>query len=384
MRILMSTSNINMGSGASHSFVMLVKSVNKNVDMTPIVLAVKEGEITKRLRADSIRVYVVNYSVSDWQKPVNGCRILWLIRYWRAIITNRLALRKITEIIRNEEIDAVYMNSLTQCLAARAAVKCRVRLIWHIREFMEKDLSTTFVNEKKSVALIGKADRIVAVSGEVASAWEKRLKHPVEVVYNGIDTDSFFCEREIMRDETVSVVISGRITKEKGHMQLLEALYLLTQRGIRNVYVHICGSTHDEGYLELLQHFVREHHLERKVVFEGYKKNMSLFLKDMDICCVCSAAEAFGRVTVEGMLAGVLLIGSDTGGTPELIRDGITGYLYHYGDPESLCEKLYEAVSEKEKSKKLARQGQKYAMENFDYKKCEEKMMKLFENESFY
>ena len=63
----------------------------------------------------------------------------------------------------------------------------------------------------------------------------------------------------------------------------------------------------------------------------------------MDIALVASCSEAFGRVTVEAMLAGMLVIGADVAGTSELICDGVNGILYE--DDNQICnlnvKKLY-------------------------------------------
>lgn len=63
-------------------------------------------------------------------------------------------------------------------------------------------------------------------------------------------------------------------------------------------------------------------------------------LRRADAILMCSKREAFGRVTVEGMLAGKPVIGANSGGTLELIQDGITGLLYTSGDPKALAEKI--------------------------------------------
>lgn len=52
----------------------------------------------------------------------------------------------------------------------------------------------------------------------------------------------------------------------------------------------------------------------------------------MDILCMCSDREAFGLSTVEGMLSGCLIIGTNTGGTTEILEDGTTGLLYAQGE----------------------------------------------------
>src|SRR5699024_8924720 len=75
-------------------------------------------------------------------------------------------------------------------------------------------------------------------------------------------------------------------------------------------------------------------------------------------------AEAFGRVTVEAMLAGALVIGANTEGTAELI-DGKYGLLYNQGDFMSLFQKIKYAIDNQEEMKEIASLSKRYALQNF-------------------
>ena len=87
----------------------------------------------------------------------------------------------------------------------------------------------------------------------------------------------------------------------------------------------------------------------------GCVKDMYALRNKMDIELVCSRSEAFGRVTLEAMLHSIPVIGSRSGGTPELINDHQTGLLYEYENIDELVccikelcnnQKLYEAIVE--------------------------------------
>jgi len=79
---------------------------------------------------------------------------------------------------------------------------------------------------------------------------------------------------------------------------------------------------------------------------------------------VCSKAEAFGRVTIEGMLSGTLVIGAACGATEELIQNNKTGLLYEYGNENDLTNKIKWAVTNKEIARSIANCGRTYAKEN--------------------
>ena len=79
---------------------------------------------------------------------------------------------------------------------------------------------------------------------------------------------------------------------------------------------------------------------------------------------MCSRDEAMGRVTVEAMASGLPVIGHARGGTPELVRDGITGFLYTDG-AEALAARMLELVGDLSRAKRMGRGGAEEASKRF-------------------
>lgn len=75
--------------------------------------------------------------------------------------------------------------------------------------------------------------------------------------------------------------------------------------------------------------------------------------------------EAFGRVTVEAMGSGVPVIGANSGGTVELIKNKETGLLYCQGDYRDLSEKICQFIENAEYRKKIAESGCKLCQKKF-------------------
>jgi len=69
---------------------------------------------------------------------------------------------------------------------------------------------------------------------------------------------------------------------------------------------------------------------------------------------MCSQNEAFGRVTVEAMRAGLPVCGTDSGGTPEIIEPGIAGLLSPAGDAHALAANLMTLESDEDLRRRLA------------------------------
>lgn len=115
------------------------------------------------------------------------------------------------------------------------------------------------------------------------------------------------------------------------------------------------------SYYNEVNNYVKDHKLSDQIYFDGFKTKMNKYRSDMDIGIVASKSEAFGRVTVEGMLSNLAMIGADSAATSELITDNVTGLLYKNGDIDELAEKLVYLYKDRKKLKELAINGFDFA-----------------------
>ena len=102
----------------------------------------------------------------------------------------------------------------------------------------------------------------------------------------------------------------------------------------------------------------------------GQVNNMPALRSEVDVELVCSRAEAFGRVTAEAMMAGLPVIGSNTGGTPELIVEGETGFLYEYNNLDDLVDKMEILITNSKLRNIMGQKAQNYAIEHFTIDRC--------------
>ncbi|MFT8592315.1 MAG: glycosyltransferase [Bifidobacterium sp.] len=97
-----------------------------------------------------------------------------------------------------------------------------------------------------------------------------------------------------------------------------------------------------------------------------------------DIALVCSKCEAFGRVTIEAASAGCIVIGADTGATPEILSK-IGGIKYILGSCEDLGEKIREVIQSKEHYITHQNEFIKLARTNFTVEMMQHKLLTIFE-----
>ena len=101
------------------------------------------------------------------------------------------------------------------------------------------------------------------------------------------------------------------------------------------------------------------------ITFTGYVSDMAGLRKTTDVELVCSAMEAFGRVTAEAMLSSNPVIGADSGATPELITDGENGFLFESGNAEALADKMRYFLERPDELVRMGTNACRYAKEHF-------------------
>ncbi len=145
---------------------------------------------------------------------------------------------------------------------------------------------------------------------------------------------------EIPPDEFL-VGLVGRYDQQKGQETLLRALKNLKDRGMPVKGILIGEASYGrEDYLTYLHGLSKDLKIEKEIYFKPFMKEVALAYACMDIFIMASFSETMGMVTVEAMAAGVPIIGTNSGGTPELLDNGQAGLLFEPGQGEQLADKI--------------------------------------------
>ena len=168
-----------------------------------------------------------------------------------------------------------------------------------------------------------------------------------EVIYNGVDTEQF-CdggdprERAILRrvlgfsDADYVIGVPALLRREKNHLQLVEAIATLRNRGIPARALMI-GDGEMRGAVEAR---ARELNVENDVVITGLQQDVRPYIAACDAMVLCSFTEAFSVAAIEAMALRRPVVHSDVGGAAEMIVPGCNGFLFPVGDTKALVEKL--------------------------------------------
>lgn len=155
------------------------------------------------------------------------------------------------------------------------------------------------------------------------------------VVYNAIN---FLRFKEQEKNDLFNIVMTANFTDYKDHKTFINVAVKLVKINVVD-YVYLIGEGKNKNYY---QNYVPKDILER-FIFTGAVTNVEEYLAKCKIGVLCSTLrfkEGISNSVLEYMGAGLISISTDTGGTKEIIEDGINGFLVKTEDEKSLYEKI--------------------------------------------
>lgn len=363
MNILLVSSDNNKTSGAFLCLVSLAKYLIGKFNYKVIVTVPKQGDGVELLDENNIPYYYVRSFSWITYNGFGVKAIAKTIFKKMAILYNLKAIRQTSDIIERENIDIVHINTIFSYVGAIAAISKHKKLIWHIRESLDKGFDSHIIDQKKGYELINQSNRVIAVSNTILNEYKNFIRNQIfEVIYDGVDSKFYASNHEILKNHPVVFACIGALVKDKNQLELLECINEIRDNGITNFRLLLIG----DGDMEAqLKSFVDSNQLQSYVEFCGRRKDVANILKQVDGLFSVSCAEAFGRTMVEGMLSGCLVVAADSPNSAacELIESGKTGILYPLGDTNRLTEILQNICLHKSDQilRRMASNGQEEA-----------------------
>ncbi|MDQ3876161.1 MAG: glycosyltransferase family 4 protein [Actinomycetota bacterium] len=225
-------------------------------------------------------------------------------------------------------------------------------------------------------------DRFLTVSAY--SAGELRAPPArTRVVYGGVDVERYRPDPDGPRR---GVLFVGRLTPHKGVDRLIRALP-------PGAALAVVGSSgHDRkpperDYPALLRRLARG----RSVRFLGavpdaelpglYRRAAVLALPSVHVTCygrIIAVSELLGLAVLEAMASGTPVVCSRIGGLPEIVEDGVTGFLVEPGDVDHLRERLAALLGDRALAARIGRNARERVLERFTWDACAERCLAAY------
>ncbi|MBD5521760.1 MAG: glycosyltransferase family 4 protein [Lachnospiraceae bacterium] len=356
--------------GAAQSLLdMLTVSRNR---ICAVVVIPSEGIIEERLRQIDIEYYVVPFKTDHRKIGTHTTAEMDTI-----FASNYAAALKLQDIIKQKKIELIHTNSSVSNVGIIAALMADIPHVWHIRELLEEHFGFEFSDKELKRELFECSDKIIAISNCVKNAYKTKYGIDSICIYNGVNIDRFL-SRNYETKNGHCFMFAGVISPQKGQADAVKAAHEIIKNGT-DIQLYIVG-TGNYQYIWLLKKYVKKYGLERNIYFLDFKKDLGQLRDKCLYSITASKMEALGRVTIEAMMAGCIVIGADTGGTAEIIgQDCSRGYLYRQGDYKDLARVMQYAIEHQENNEEIQKAAQQYSVDTFDAAKYLENIIKVYE-----
>ena len=195
------------------------------------------------------------------------------------------------------------------------------------------------------------------------------------IVPNGIEQTMFEAKSEFGDD--VMLLFLSNLLPSKGIIELLDAIKIVHSKKINGWSLNIVGSFTNEITQELLENYVLESGLENVVKILGPKfgDDKDTVLRNSDVFCFPTRHETFGLVNLEAMQHSLPIISSYEGAIPDLIQDGINGFLVDPENKELLADYIIRLIEDKPLRVRMAKNSfaaytDRYTLQRFEQNIC--------------
>lgn len=223
-------------------------------------------------------------------------------------------------------------------------------------------------------ACLRRMDRVVCVSEGQAEKVRRSGVRPdrVTVIRNAVRAERFdqadpadrgVLERMFPRAPERIVGSAGRLSPEKGFDVLVEAAAIVARSNPRAGFIHFG----DGPLRETIRRRIAELGLEDRFILAGHRDDLDRFLPHWDLSVLPSFTEGLPTVVLESYAAGVPVVATAVGGTPEAVADGVDGYLVPPGDSAALARRILDVLELGDERKAMGRRGRERIRAEFTF-----------------
>ena len=227
-----------------------------------------------------------------------------------------------------------------------------------IKKFCKKKLSIVYYRQMKFTRikkdfyhkfLYRNLDLILVITDKLIKEAEKFFpvsKEKIKKLSYGIPkptmatelTKNEFLKKFNFREDLFTIGVFSRIEEQKGQHLIMEAMHkikpIITQ-------LLVIGYSMNKHYMERIKNLILNYNLQNNVKFFNFVEKPMLLMPYFDLIILPTYEETFGLVVAESMMMNVPVIGSNSGGVPEIIQDETNGLMFETRNSDSLDTKLF-------------------------------------------
>jgi len=349
----------------------------------------QQTEIIKRLPAGRFTQIIATMRMSGPFTAETESAGVEIVEFPFTSLYNRRALRSyfgLARLIRQRRVDLVYCYDFYTNVwgAISVTLAGRGRLVTSRgdtgRMFSKAQLAVQRLAYACSNAIVPNSDLVkdIIVENEFVPAWKIRR------IYNGIDAGRFApraappeLARSLGLPPGAAVVGAvGNLHPWKGQDTLLRAAARIREARPNAWFLLIGeGVAQDE-----LQQLATQLGIREQTIFAGIRQDIPELLALMDVYVLPSQHESLPNAVMEAMACARPIVATAVGGLPELISNGVTGFLVPPGDPAAMADAVLRVLGDAALGAALGQAARERAVNEFSCSRLVENMAALYED----
>lgn len=269
---------------------------------------------------------------------------------------------KMAEVANRENLDILHVHyAIPHAVCAILAKQMSTRDIKIVTTLHGTDITVLGYDPSLTDAIkfgIEKSDIVTAVSFALVNQTYELINpdKQIETVYNFIDERIYHKTADTSLKEQLQIKVDEKVIIHVSNFRPVKRVndVIKTFAKISAVMPAKLLLVGDGPEMTIVCKLVRQLSLEEKVIFLGKQENLEELYSISDLMLLLSEKESFGLVALEAMACGVPCIGTNVGGIPEVIQQGVSGYICEVGDLEDISRKAISLLSDLDLHQKMS------------------------------
>ncbi len=244
--------------------------------------------------------------------------------------------------------------------------------------------------------LTNRMDAVLAMCNASASYLHKK---PDAIIYHGVKTDVYtpainkleawqslsLLENTALKGKNkgkYGIAILGRVRKQKGvHLFVESCIALLNDYPDFTAVVVGSISSSNADFVQELTNKIAQANMSERIIFAGEQEfsNIPSIFSTLSLVVALSENEGFGLTILEAMSSGSAVLASEAGAWPEVIREGIDGYVVPVNDLDAVKEKMALLLGDTNKLAQMGVDGRERVLEHYSVKREAKQLVEFFQ-----
>lgn len=350
----------------------LLKHLDRSAIDASLVSACSDGFVSNGFAGDvEIRLLGprVNYvTLQNWKRAI-GRRFRWaplrrsleLVAMATELLANVPYVIRLAYLCRKKRIDILHSNNFAMEPLWTARI-LGIAIVSHLHGFLYPPLERSRRNNMRHVKAFVSISRAVTESA-VHAGLDRALIRQIPNFLERVPQPS-----PPPMPKVLAVGIFGRVTQWKGQKEFLHAMMRVLPR-FPELRVYIVGdaSDSDSRYFEECREIAQSSPFADQIEFTGVVTDVATYYRKCTVIVHASIdPEPFGMVLIEAMAEGRPVVASALGAPPEIIQDGVEGYLVDPKDSDAMASRIITLLADPVLAREIGARGHRKAIADYN------------------